>query len=73
MATNKNKLIAAAAQARWAEGPMPGGASWQRLAEYTLAAKVFVADRAALKTIRPFTVAGLLPKAFRLSFLKSRR
>ncbi len=45
---------------------MPGGACRQLLAEYAPDAKVFIADSNDLKTIRTFTVKGLLPKAFTL-------
>jgi cytidine deaminase len=53
--------------ARWDGGPMPCGACRQLLAEYAPDAKVFIADSDDLKTIKRFTVRGLLPRAFRLA------
>ena len=47
------------------DGPMPCGACRQLLAEYAPRAVVWVADAARPKAIREFTVAGLLPAAFR--------
>jgi cytidine deaminase len=46
-------------------GPMPCGACRQLLAEYAPNAKVWVADAADVTRSRAFTVAGLLPQAFR--------
>jgi cytidine deaminase len=43
---------------------MPCGACRQLLREYAGDAKVYVADSDDLKTIREFTVKGLLPAAF---------
>ena len=60
-------FVAVAVVARWDGGPMPCGACRQLLAEYAPKAKVFIADSADLKTIRNFTVKGLLPKAFTLA------
>src|ERR1700760_3107643 len=59
-------FIAIAVVARWEDGPMPCGACRQLLAEYAPNAKVFIADTDKLSKIKKFTVAGLLPKAFRL-------
>jgi|SRR5665213_247753 len=60
-------FIAMAVVARWDGGPMPCGACRQLLAEYAPDAKVLVADSKDLKTVRAFTVRGLLPRAFRLA------
>ena len=60
-------FVAGAVVARWAGGPMPCGACRQLLAEYAPNAKVFIADSAALQTVKTFTVRGLLPRAFRLA------
>lgn len=59
-------FVAVAVVARWEGGPMPCGACRQLLAEYAPNARVFIADTADLKKIRPYSVRGLLPKAFRL-------
>ena len=64
-------FTAVAVVARCDGGPMPCGACRQLLAEYAPTARVFIADSADLKTIRQFSVAGLLPKAFRLTSLES--
>ena len=63
----KRDFVAVAVVARWDGGPMPCGACRQLLAEYAPAAKVFVADSDDLKTVRAFTVKGLLPAAFTLA------
>jgi cytidine deaminase len=63
----EKKFVAVAVVARWDGGPMPCGACRQLLAEYAPDAKVFVADSDDLKTIKQFTVGGLLPRAFRLA------
>ena len=63
----KKNFVAVAVVARWDGGPMPCGACRQLLAEYAPAAKVFVADSDDLKTVRKFTVRGLLPRAFCLA------
>ena len=60
----KKDFIAVAVVARWAGGPMPCGACRQLLREYAPDAKVFIADSAHLKTVKTFTVRGLLPAAF---------
>jgi cytidine deaminase len=57
-------FIAVAVVARCDDGPMPCGACRQLLREYAPEAAVFVADSGDLKTIREFTVKGLLPSAF---------
>jgi len=59
----KRDFVAVAVVARCDE-PMPCGACRQLLREYAPDAKVFIADADDLKTIRTFTVKGLLPKAF---------
>ena len=63
----KRDFVAVAVVARWDQGPMPCGACRQLLAEYAPKADVFIADSDDLKTIREFTVQGLLPEAFTLS------
>ncbi len=63
----KRDFIAVAVVARWDQGPMPCGACRQLLAEYAPKADVYIADSDDLKTIREFTVQGLLPEAFTLS------
>ena len=63
----EHDFVAVAVVARWAGGPMPCGACRQLLAEYAPDAKVLVADSADLKTVKAFTVCGLLPRAFRLA------
>ena len=60
----KKDFIAVAVVARCDDGPMPCGACRQLLAEYAPDAKVFVADSDDLKTVKTFTVRGLLPRAF---------
>jgi len=57
-------FIAVAVVARCDDGPMPCGACRQLLREYAPDAAVFVADSGDLKTVREFTVKGLLPSAF---------
>jgi len=63
-------FAAVAVVARCQGGPMPCGACRQLLAEYAPAARVFIVDSADLKTIRQFSVTGLLPKAFRFISLE---
>ena len=63
-------FTAVAVVARCQGGPMPCGACRQLLAEYAPAARVFIVDSADLKTIRQFSVTGLLPKAFRFISLE---
>ncbi len=58
-------FAAIAVVARVPGGPMPCGACRQLLAEYAPKACVLVADTAKLRSIRRFTVAELLPNAFR--------
>ena len=60
----KRNFVAVAVVARAPGGPMPCGACRQLLAEYAPGAKVLAADSRALKSIREFTVRGLLPRAF---------
>lgn len=62
----KSGFTAVAVVARTPKGPMPCGACRQLLAEHAPAAEVFIADSARPKSIRNFTVAALLPEAFRL-------
>jgi len=61
----KTGFSAIAVVARAPKGPMPCGACRQLLAEYAPGAEVFVADSAKPGRIRDFTVAELLPEAFR--------
>ena len=63
----KLDFVAVAVVARWDQGPMPCGACRQLLAEYAPKADVYIADSDELKTIREFTVQGLLPEAFTLN------
>src|SRR5689334_11663779 len=58
------EFIAIAVVARCEGGAMPCGACRQLLAEYAPRAKVFVADSLKAKTIKEFSVGGLLPGAF---------
>jgi cytidine deaminase len=60
----KHRFTAIAIVARMKEGPMPCGACRQLLAEYAPEAEVWVADSAAPKKVRSFTVRELLPGAF---------
>jgi cytidine deaminase len=60
----KQNFAAVAVVARAPGGPMPCGACRQLLAEYAPEARVWVADSRALKIVREFTVADLLPGAF---------
>jgi cytidine deaminase len=60
-------FVAVAVVARWPGGPMPCGACRQLLAEYAPHAKVFIADSDDLTMVKRFTVAKLLPRAFRLA------
>lgn len=65
LTTGKKDFIAIAVVTRTAHGALPCGACRQLLAEYAPDAVVFVADSAALQKVRKFTVAKLLPGAFR--------
>lgn len=60
-----NRFAAIAVVARIAKGPMPCGACRQLLAEYAPEATVWVADSAKPDSVRSFSVASLLPDAFR--------
>jgi len=61
----KKDFVAVAVVTRTPDGAMPCGACRQLLAEYAPDATVYVADSAALQQIRQFSVAELLPGAFR--------
>jgi cytidine deaminase len=61
----KKDFVAVAVVTRTPHGAMPCGACRQLLAEYAPDATVYVADSAALQQIRQFSVAELLPGAFR--------
>jgi cytidine deaminase len=60
----KENFVAVAVVARCDGGPMPCGACRQLLREYAPDAKVFIADSDDLKSVRKFTVKGLLPSPF---------
>ena len=60
----KKQFVAIAVVADVKGGAMPCGACRQLLAEYAPRARVLVADGRALRTIREFQVAELLPGAF---------
>ena len=66
LTAGRKNFVAVAVVARCDGGPMPCGACRQLLREYAPDARVFIADSAALKKIRAFTVKGLLPSAFTL-------
>jgi cytidine deaminase len=58
-------FVAVAVVARASGGPMPCGACRQLLAEYAPGAKVWIADSIRPGKVRTFTVARLLPSAFK--------
>ena len=58
------RFVALAVVARLRHGPMPCGACRQLLAEYAPEAVIWVADAGALRRVRSFTIAELLPGAF---------
>jgi len=60
----KRDFVAVAVVTRAKGGAMPCGACRQLLAEYAPNAQVFVADSRALRSVRGFSVSGLLPAAF---------
>ena len=60
----RRDFVAVAVVARAKDGAMPCGACRQLLAEYAPRAKVFVADSRALRKVREFKMAELLPGAF---------
>ncbi len=60
----KKDFVAVAVVARAKDGAMPCGACRQLLAEYAPQARVFVADSQALRRVREFKMAELLPGAF---------
>jgi cytidine deaminase len=64
LTAGKRDFVAIAVVARAPRGPMPCGACRQLLAEYAPRAKVWVADSRALRDVREFAVAELLPGAF---------
>jgi cytidine deaminase len=65
LTSGRRDFIAVAIVARLPGGAMPCGACRQLLAEYAPNAAVWIADSAALKQIREFSVRELLPSAFR--------
>ena len=64
LTAGKKHFIAVAVVARARGGASPCGACRQLLAEYAPDARVFMADSAALLTVRESTVRELLPDAF---------
>jgi cytidine deaminase len=58
-------FVAIAVVTRVPGGAMPCGACRQLLAEYAPHATIYVADSRALKRVRKFQIADLLPGAFR--------
>ncbi len=64
LTSGKKNFVAVAVVARAPGGPMPCGACRQLLAEYAPRAVVWVADSAALRAIKEFSVRELLPAAF---------
>lgn len=65
LTAGKKDFVAVAVVTRVPRGALPCGACRQLLAEYAPDATVYVADSAALKKVRRFTVLKLLPEAFR--------
>lgn len=65
LTSDEQEFVAIAVVARHDGGAMPCGACRQLLAEYAPKAKVFIADSANPKVIGVFSVAELLPGAFR--------
>lgn len=65
LTNNEKDFTAIAVVARHDGGAMPCGACRQLLAEYAPNAAVLVADSAKPKVIKEFSVAELLPGAFR--------
>jgi cytidine deaminase len=64
LTSGRKDFTAVAVVARAPGGPMPCGACRQLLAEYAPNAKVWVADSRNLRSVKEFTVRGLLPAAF---------
>lgn len=64
LTAGQRHFTAVAVVARATGGPMPCGACRQLLAEYAPRARVLVADSRALRQVREFSVAELLPEAF---------
>jgi cytidine deaminase len=64
LTSGKRDFVAVAIVARLSGGAMPCGACRQLLAEYAPNAVVWIADSAALKQIKEFSVKELLPSAF---------
>jgi cytidine deaminase len=61
----RKDFVAIAVVTRVPGGAMPCGACRQLLAEYAPHATIYVADSRALKRVREFQIAELLPGAFR--------
>ena len=64
LTSGEREFAAVAVVARAPGGPMPCGACRQLLSEYAAQAAVWIADSAALKLIKVFSVKELLPDAF---------
>jgi cytidine deaminase len=64
LTSGKRNFVAIAIVAPTADGPMPCGACRQLLAEYAPNSVVWVADSRALRSVREFSVKGLLPVPF---------
>ena len=65
LTAGQRNFVAVAVVARTPGGPMPCGACRQLLAEYAPHAQVWVADSRRPARVRVFSVAALLPRAFR--------
>jgi len=65
LSEGKARFVALAVAARLRGGPMPCGACRQLLAEFAPRALVWVADSREPAGIREFTVAELMPAAFK--------
>jgi cytidine deaminase len=67
LTAGKRRFVAVAVVARMKGGATPCGACRQLLYEFAPDADVLVADSRQPAAVRRFTVAGLLPKGFRLN------
>jgi cytidine deaminase len=66
LTAGQRRFVAVAIVARMTGGATPCGACRQLLYEFAPDADVYVADSRQPAAVRKFTVAGLLPKGFRL-------
>jgi cytidine deaminase len=64
LTSGRRRFTAIAVVARCPGGPMPCGACRQLLAEYAPGARVWIADSAAARKVRSFSVQELLPEPF---------